>query len=79
MFPSPKGYVTKRGQLRTYFKENPFSCDQDYTFFKAEDDFLISPLSIYNRRIWYKIIELDNLIDSSNMNPEDWIIIGTEI
>lgn len=54
-------------------------CDSDYTYFNATNDFLITPESIYKRRIWYKIEEFDEIKDSSTLNEEDWAKIATEI
>ena len=51
MFPSSEGYVPIKNALETFMKNNPYLCDSDYTYFKAKDNFIITPLSLYNRRI----------------------------
>lgn len=79
MFSSDVGYVTKTGALRNFLYNNPFSCDMDYTYFKADNDFLITPITAFNRRIWFKVEELDKLLDSSNMTYEDWVTIANRI
>lgn len=79
MFPSENGYVTKTGAMRDLLYKNPFACDMDFTYFKATDDFLITPLTAFNRRIWFKVDELDKLLDSSNMTSEDWVTIAERI
>ncbi|CAD8187753.1 unnamed protein product [Paramecium pentaurelia] len=79
MFPSSSGYVTKTGALKNFLQNNPFSCDMDYTYFKATDDFLITPITAFNRRIWFKVDELDKLLDSSNMTSDDWVTIAERI
>jgi lysophospholipase len=40
---------------------------------------LITPPSIYKKRTRYSILEYDKLLDSSNMNFEDWVRIATDI
>lgn len=40
---------------------------------------LITPPSIYKKRTRYSILEYDRLLDSSNMNIEDWVRIATDI
>eukprot|EP00842_Homolaphlyctis_polyrhiza_P000206 jgi/Hompol1/1186/HPOL_005530-RA len=40
---------------------------------------LISPPSLYGKRIKYSIIEYDPLLDSSNITMSDWIKIATDI
>lgn len=59
--------------MTRFLRENPYICDQDFTFFNSKDDFLITPETIFKKRIWYKIIEFDNCIDSSNMNCEYYV------
>ena len=54
-------------------------CDRDYTFFNAYDNFIVTPASVYKKRIWYKIIEFENLDFSVNITPEGWIQIADVI
>jgi lysophospholipase len=79
MFPSEHGYVTKRGCLRDFMRNNPYLCDLDYTYFQATGEFLITPESIYQRRIWYTVRELDELLDSSNIVQKNWLKIASII
>ena len=76
MVKSDKGHVPRKGSLENLFFNNPYLCDKDYTFFHSTDNFFITPESIYKRRIYYQLKELDELIDSSNMNNKYWIIIS---
>lgn len=76
MFPSEKGYVTRKDALFQFMRNNPYLCDLDYTYFQSKEDFLITPVTAYNRRIWYQLAELDELIDSSNMDPIGWYRIA---
>lgn len=40
---------------------------------------LITPPSLYGKRIRYSILEYDPLLDSCNMTMKDWVRIGTDI
>lgn len=40
---------------------------------------LITPPSIYKKRTRYSILEYEQLLDSSNMNIQDWVRIATDI
>lgn len=79
MIDSPKGYTVKKNFINSFMKDHPSFCDVDYTFFHAEDGFLITPESIYKRRIHYKIVEYEEIIDSSNMNPTYWLKIASSV
>lgn len=79
MVNSDKGYIAKKGFLQKVIKTNKSFCDADYTFFNATDGFMITPVSIYKRRIWYKVVEFDEIIDSTNMTSEYWVKIGMAI
>ena len=79
MFPTENGLAVKKGFFEKFLRENSYFCDSDYTFFHATDDFLITPLTIYQQRIWYKLYELDNPIDSTNMNTKYYDLIASII
>ncbi|KAI8846420.1 asparaginase-domain-containing protein [Chytridium lagenaria] len=40
---------------------------------------MITPLSLYGKRIKFSILEYDPLMDSSNMTMKDWVKIATDI
>lgn len=65
--------------MKNFLQNNPFSCDIDFTYFKAVDDFLITPVTAFDRRIWFKVAELEQLLDSSNMTSKDWVTIAERI
>ena len=79
MVNTEKGYTIKKGFLSQTIKANKYLCDTGYTYFNAKDDFMITPASIYKKRIWFKLIEFDEIRDSSTYNTEDWINIATVI
>ncbi|XP_065324330.1 L-asparaginase 1-like isoform X2 [Gordionus sp. m RMFG-2023] len=56
--------------------------DLDYSRTKTiyeNEDFLALPKMADSKRIIYKIVEYDTLLDSSNMCMDDWIRIATDI
>ncbi|KAI7885126.1 asparaginase-domain-containing protein [Lichtheimia hyalospora FSU 10163] len=46
---------------------------------KQELPSLITPISLYGKRIRYSILEYDPLLDSCNMTMEDWVRIAKDI
>lgn len=76
MIPSNKGYTVKKNYMYTFLKEHPSFCDSSYTYFHSKDDFLITPETIFKKRIYYKLLEFEKIIDSSNMNIEIWLQIA---
>jgi len=79
MVHTEKGYTIKKGFLSQSIKANKYLCDTGYTYFNAQDDFMITPVSIYRKRIWFKLIEFEHIRDSSTFNTEDWIAIASLI
>lgn len=75
------GFKHTKGFLLSYMRNHPNFCDRDALYSYQEknpslDDFLVTPHSIHNRRILYKILETDEISDSSDMNLELWKKIG---
>ena len=58
----------KKNYIETFLRQNPNFCDSEYTYFHGENDFLITPESIYKKRIAYRVLEMEKTIDSANMN-----------
>jgi len=71
--------VNLKENLKKLLKNNPHLCDQNYTFFNSENDFLITPHSMYGKRIWYKVEEFDEIKDSCDNDVEEWIKIAEAI
>ncbi|KAJ3306244.1 hypothetical protein HDV03_000164 [Kappamyces sp. JEL0829] len=46
---------------------------------KVELPALVTPYSLFNKRIKYSCLEYDPLLDSSNMTMKDWVRIATDI
>lgn len=84
MKKSEEGLRPQKQFLFKYMYSHPNFCDKVYT--KAvlnegnkinEHSFLSTPPSIYNdKRIYYRLLELEEAIDSSNMNLSHWLAIG---
>ncbi len=77
MVNTPRGYTIKKDFLKNMVKSNRYLCDINYTNFHAQEDFVITPLTIYKKRLCYKIIEFDEIKDSSTYNTEDWILLAS--
>jgi len=53
-----EGYQSKMEKI---LKKNPYFCDINFTHFYGNNEFLITALSMYGKRIYYKIMSfLDN-------------------
>ena len=79
MVNTSRGYTVKKGFLENMVKSNRYLCDTNYTNFNSEDGFMITPVTIYKKRIWFKIIEFDEIKDSSTYNTEDWATLVSTI
>lgn len=53
--------------LEKILKKNPYFCDINFTHFHGNNSFLITSLSIYEKRIFYKIVSSIDL-DENNIN-----------
>ena len=81
MVSSKNGLVPFKSFLYNYLYNHPNFCDKNYTKNEIsnnalEKDILITPLTIYNKRIYYRIFEFENIIDSANMTIKYWKDIG---
>jgi lysophospholipase len=72
MQSSPRGYVPAPGYLAQRLASMPL-------FHDPSRPPLTTPLSRYDRRVRYDILEYDPLLDSSNMGLEDWVKIARDI
>lgn len=52
--------------LEKLLKKNPYFCDINFTHFYGNNSFLISSLSIYGKRIYYKIMSFIDPIENCN-------------
>ncbi|XP_029940291.1 uncharacterized protein LOC115382614 [Salarias fasciatus] len=78
------GLVPVPGLLLKFLRSLPILHDQDYAEKhrlreRYGDQTLVLPESAERKRVVYTIDEYNPLLDSSNMTPEDWVKIGTDI
>ncbi|XP_062824607.1 60 kDa lysophospholipase isoform X2 [Anolis carolinensis] len=74
------GLIPEANKLARYLKKIPILHDTVYARkINLEDDTLVLPSSNQNKRIIYTILELDQLLDSSNMTPAEWDNIARQL
>lgn len=86
MVQDDKGLAPEANKLVSSLKTMPMLHDDAYAqetklcnLHEFPDDTLVLPVSKQNKRIFYTILELSPLLDSSNMTPEDWAIIAKKL
>ncbi|XP_061854550.1 60 kDa lysophospholipase isoform X2 [Colius striatus] len=86
MVQDVKGLAPEANKLVSSLKTMPMLHDEAYAqetklnnSHEFPDNTLVLPLSRQNRRIFYTILELSPLLDSSNMTPEDWAKIAMKL
>ncbi|NXC43198.1 LPP60 lysophospholipase, partial [Penelope pileata] len=80
------GLAPEANKLASSLKKMPMLHDEAYaqeverrTGQALPDNTLVLPVSKQNKRIFYTILELSPLLDSSNMTPEDWAKIARKL
>ncbi|XP_074765412.1 60 kDa lysophospholipase isoform X2 [Athene noctua] len=86
MVQDVKGLAPEANKLVSSLKTMPMLHDEAYAqetklnnFREFPDNTLVLPVSKQNKRIFYTILELSPLLDSSNMTPEDWAKIAKKL
>ncbi|XP_051476670.1 60 kDa lysophospholipase isoform X3 [Apus apus] len=86
MVQDAKGLAPEANKLVNSLKMMPMLHDESYAqetklsnFHEFPENTLVLPLSKQNKRIFYTILELSPLLDSSNMTPEDWAKIAKKL
>ena len=67
MVHTPKGYMSQKGfvnRLKVYSNLYDKAFSQEAG---CQDDECITPVTPFDKRIFYKVVEFDELIDSSNL------------
>ena len=75
MFPSENGLKVRKGAMEKFMTENPFFNDKSL----SEDHgngYYVTPESSFGKRSFFKILELDDPIDSSNITKEHHLQIA---
>lgn len=60
-------FEPRKNEFKQFLLRHPYFHDEKETYFIAHDGFTITPETIFKKKIWYKYVELDQLIDSTNM------------
>ena len=71
---TPKGYCPVPNYFENLLTRLPQFNDQE-----SGQPGLTTPVSIYGKRVHYRILELDPLLDSSNMSMKDWARIALAV
>ncbi|XP_056202911.1 60 kDa lysophospholipase [Falco biarmicus] len=86
MVQDVKGLAPEANKLVSSLKTMPMLHDEAYVQEMKQnkgreipDNTLVLPVSKQNKRIFYTILELSPLLDSSNMTPEDWAKIARKL
>ena len=79
MVDAENGYVTAKG-LADRLRKNLVFYDKEFCEANNVDkEWLVTPPTPFRRRIRFKVLEYDTLIDSSNIKIEDQIKIANTI
>ena len=76
-YTAENGYVLEHGLLHKILLTHPYFHDAKSD--GTSGDELVLPPSIYGKRVHYRILEYEELLDSSNMGMQDWRRIATDI
>ncbi|KAF4792557.1 60 kDa lysophospholipase [Turdus rufiventris] len=86
MVQDDKGLAPEANKLVHSLKKMPMLHDEEYarerklsSSHEFPENTLVLPLSKQNKRIFYTILELSPLLDSSNMTPDDWAKIAKKL
>jgi hypothetical protein len=75
MKPTPDGYRPAPGFLFQYLRSSVQFQDPA---FSVDEDILTSPLSRLGKHVRYSVMDLEPLMDSSNMTSEHWIKVSEQ-
>ena len=81
MVHTPKGYMSQKGfvnRLKVYSNlyDKEFSMNQNPPL---QENQCITPVTPFDKRIFYEVIEFEELLDSSNLTVEHQILIAQMI
>ena len=79
MVKTPKGYMVEKGLIHRLKKYQVFYDEAHAKELNLPEDTLITPETPYHKRILVKLLEFDELLDSSNMVMSDWVKIAKTI
>lgn len=79
MVQTENGYAPMRGLAKRLKKSHEFYDDEFAAKINLSEEWLVTPVTPSKHRIRFKVLEFDNLIDSSNIRIEDQVKIATTI
>lgn len=79
MTQTANGYAPMKGLANRLKQRHEFYDKQFAESISLPDDWLVTPITPLQQRIRFKVLEFDNLIDSSNIRIEDQIKIARTI
>jgi len=71
--------MNKVAELKKLMKSIPHLCDQNHTFFNSEGDFLITPPSLYGKRVRYQIEQYNHFENFDGTDPNICLQIAETI
>ncbi|KAJ2089939.1 hypothetical protein IW138_003069 [Coemansia sp. RSA 986] len=77
--PSPHASSSQADTSAQQTTSSPFEDKQEVSTPSRLSEWLITPRSLYDRRVQYCFLEYDPLLDSCNMDMTDWVRIVTDI
>jgi len=79
MVQTDNGYAPMKGLANRLKQSHEFYDSEFAKSINLPDEWLVTPVTPLQQRIRFKVLEFDNLIDSSNIRIEDQIKIATTI
>lgn len=82
MMKTIDGLKPRKNFLFEYMLNHPNLCDKEFTVRNANGDWencLITPITVFQKRVIYKILEYEDPIDSTDMNLKKWLQIANTI
>jgi lysophospholipase len=76
MVNTDQGYVSRAGLAQRLKKQIVFYDKEHAKAVGLEDDWLVTPCTLYGKRIKFKVLELEKLLDSSNIEISDQLEIA---
>lgn len=71
MVRSENGYVSAKGLANRLKAYEQFYDSKKARDLNLPDDTLITPVTAYGKRIRFKVLEMETLVDSSNLTVDD--------
>lgn len=73
MVHTPQGYMAAPGIIKRFQTYNNLHDIEFAQSMGLQPDECITPITPFQKRIFYKVIEFEDLLDSSNIRIEDFV------